>query len=86
MAAGRSQGGKAKSNVNRARKRLPSDLQDVAGVILKAIHDVEAGTLETPKATALATLARAYVALYDAGLVDQRIKDLEALIAERTGT
>lgn len=79
-------GGQGKSNVNRARKRLPSDLQDVAGIILKALRDVEAGDLAPAQASAMSGLARAYCAVYESGLVDQRIKDLEALIAERTGT
>lgn len=45
--------------------------------------DVESGDLETQRANALATLARAYVSVYEAGLVEAWITELEAKIAGR---
>jgi hypothetical protein len=47
-------------------------------LLLQAIHDVKAGDLEVTKATAIASLTRAYVAVYESGLVESRLKEIEA--------
>lgn len=82
-AAGRYKGGKGKANAVRARKAIPTTLRDVSDVLLQAIRDVESGELDTSKATALATLSRAYVAVYEAGLVEAKIKELEDRIGAK---
>ncbi len=66
-----------------SRKAIPADLRDVSDVLLQAIQDVESGELGTSKATALATLSRAYVAVYEAGLVESKIQELEDRIAAK---
>lgn len=66
-----------------SRKAIPADLRDVSDVLLQAIQDVESGELDTSKATALATLSRAYVAVYEAGLVEIKIQELEDRIAAK---
>ncbi len=83
VAAGRLKGGRGKANAVRARKAIPADLRDVSDVLLQAIRDVESGELYTPKATALATLSRAYVAVYEAGLIESKIQELEDRIAAK---
>lgn len=85
-AEGRLRGGKGKSSAARARKAIPADLRDVADVLLQAIRDVESGALPEGKASALATLSRAYVAVYEAGLVESKIADIERKISERAAS
>lgn len=80
VAEGRYNGGKGKSNAARARKAIPADLRDVGDLLLQAIHDVKTGDLDVGKATAMASLTRAYVTVYEAGLVESRLKDIEARI------
>ncbi len=61
----RKRGGAGRSHVNRARKSI-GDLRNLAGLqatLLQAIEDVKTGALEPPMATAIATLARALVAV-----------------------
>ena len=82
-ANGRYKGGKGKGSAVRARKTIPADLGDVSDVLLQAIRDVESGELDTSKATALATLSRAYVAVYEAGLIESKIQELEDRIAAK---
>jgi hypothetical protein len=86
VAQGRINGGKGKSNARRARKAIPSDLRDVADLLLQAIRDTESGDLETSRASALASLSRAYVAVYEAGLIESKIADIERRIAERVAS
>lgn len=75
---GSQKGGKGKSNTARARKAISADLRDVGDLLLQEINDVKTSDLEVTKATAMATLTRAYVAVYEAGLVDAKLKELEA--------
>lgn len=84
IAAGRHKGGKGKSNAARARKAILQDLRDVSDVLLQSIRETESGAMSPGKATALATLARAYVAVHEAGLIDSRIDAIEKKIMERT--
>ena len=85
-AQGRRTGGKERSNIRRARRAIPEDLQDVANVLLEAIYAVRAGTLESSAASALSSLARSYVAVYESGLVESKIADIERRIAERVAS
>jgi hypothetical protein len=78
----RRQGGREKSNIRRAAKRIPEDLQDVKWALLRAVEGVEAGTLEPARAQALASLTRALVTLYEVSEFEQRLGDLEAQAAE----
>lgn len=79
-------GGRNKANAVRAQKAIPADLRDVSDVLLHAIRDVESGDLDTSKASALATLSRAYVAVYEAGLIESRIREIEARIDAKTAS
>lgn len=83
VAQGRYNGGKGKSNAARARKAILADLRDIGDLLLQAIHAVKTGVLDVSKAGAIATLTRAYVAVYEAGLVDSRLKELEGRLEAR---
>src|SRR5687767_619883 len=59
-------GGASRSNAERARRKLAGDLRDLAGVkamLLEAMQATKDGTLEPGVLTALATAARAVVAV-----------------------
>lgn len=71
-------------NAVRAQIAIPANFRDVSDVLLQAIRDVESCELDTSKATALVTLSRAYVAVYEAGLIESKIQELEDRIAART--
>lgn len=65
LAEYRKRGGAGRSNASRARKQI-ADLRNMPGVqttLLQAIDDLKTGKLEPPVATAIATLARALVAV-----------------------
>ena len=70
-------GGTARSNANRARSRLPSDLQAIATALMKAVEDVQADKLPPSRATAIASLASAYIRLYETGTLSVRLQDIE---------
>lgn len=77
------QGGKNKANAVRARKAIPEDLRDVGDLLLAAIADVQAGTLETGRGNAVANLARAYVSVFQYGDVERRFAEIEAKLREK---
>jgi hypothetical protein len=86
LAEWRRQGGHARSNVNRARKRLKGGLRDFAdlqGLLFEAVRKVEAGSLEPGPANAMANLARACAALAGLASFEERLSALEAQFAER---
>ena len=76
-------GGKGKSKAARARKAIPEDLRDVGDLLLQAINEVKTGDLEPTKATAMAPLTWAYVTVYEAGLVESKLKDIEARLDQK---
>lgn len=68
-------GGKAKSNIARARKQLRGDIRDIADVqarLVAAMDRVEKGDMEAGPANAMANLARAIVTV--AGVADFEIQ------------
>jgi hypothetical protein len=77
----RQRGGEGRSSLQRASKRLPKTLRDVQDALLRALSAVEAGDMEPPKAQALSSLARAVVAVNQAGDIERRITALEAAVA-----
>ena len=83
MRAGRTEGGRQKSNVNRARRALPSDLQALADRLVKAMDAVESGDMAAATAHALAALIGRYVDVVQAGTVavklDEMVERLEAV-------
>ena len=88
-AEGRRRGGQNKGARIRAAKRLPSDVlstDDLRGVLGKTLKDVISGDLEPAVGNAAASIARAYVAVTEAGAVETlqaQVDELRALIARR---
>ena len=78
QATWRAKGGAQSSNASRARKALPKDLQDVHGALLRALQGLEDGTLRPQTAQAMASVARALVALQEAGALERATAALEA--------
>ena len=82
-------GGANKSNASRARKQLPAglltvdELRGTLGLTIKRVID---GELEPSIGNSVAALARAYVAVTEAGAVEdlqRRLDELEALATGR---
>lgn len=82
-ARGRADGGRGKSFASRARKAIPADLRDISDGLLEAFRDVQTEKITPGQAAALSGLARAYVAVYEAGLVQTEIAELRAAMAGR---
>lgn len=78
-------GGKAKSNANRLRKRVPESLGGVETVLHRALAGLEDGTLEPSRAGAMASVARALIALHEPSELERRLTDLERVAEERRG-
>jgi hypothetical protein len=71
----RRKGGRGKSNVRRAAKRLPEDLHDVQLVLLRTLQGIEDGTLEPKRAQALAAVARAFCTVHEKGELERRLAE-----------
>ena len=72
-AEGRRKGGQNKSARVRAAKSLPNDVlstDDLRGMLGKTLKDVIGGELEPAVGNAAASIARAYVAVTEAGAVE----------------
>ena len=81
MAEARRKGGQAKSNRARARKQLaataltPAELEGVLGL---TITQVLSGAKPPGVGSAIAALARASIAIREAGEIEERLAALEA--------
>ncbi len=73
-------GGRNSARLARAVAKLPPDLRHVYDRLAQALDDLQAGTLEPGRATAMAAVARAIVAVLDAAASLERIADLEDLL------
>ena len=82
----RRRGGQGRSHLSRAGKRIPKTHRDVQEALLRALAAVEAGELEPARATALATLARAFLAVAEAGELEARLTELERRAEAAAGT
>ncbi len=82
----RRRGGQGRSHLSRAGKRAPKTHRDVQEALLRAMAGVEAGELEPARATALATLARAFLAVAEAGELEARLTELERRAEAAAGT
>lgn len=70
-------GGHNKSTERRTYKRLPSDLRGALDTLYRTLAGLEAGDVEPAKATAIATVSRAIVTVYEAGLIETKVRELE---------
>jgi hypothetical protein len=81
-------GGRNRSNEARAKKALAGDLRDMAGVkasLLSALAKVERGGLDPAQASAMATLARAIVAVSGVADFEGQLAEMRQEIAELAG-
>lgn len=85
--AARRRGGAHKSNQARARRRLPDGIlsvDEVRGLLGKALKDVLTGQLDAGPANAAAAIARSLLAANEAAAVERlevRLAELERLAA-----
>lgn len=88
--AARQAGGAARSTSARVRRLMPPHITAVFDQLEAALHDVLTGTLPPPQANAAANVARAMLAAYTAGEVEEQLRllqaKLERLEAPPTGT
>lgn len=87
VAAGRVQGGRAKSNANRATKQLPKSVltaTEFQGLVCVVATGVVAGKLPPGVGAAVASLARAYKDLAEVGRLEDQVAELEALVRGRS--
>ena len=75
-----SRGGQARSSSARARKQFPATIApaEVEDILAWTLQAVIAGRIEPGVATAAASVARAIVAVREAGEVQERLAALEA--------
>jgi hypothetical protein len=81
-------GGANKSNKARASRDLADaglTMPEVGGLLSGALKKVADGTMEPGVGTALATLARAIVAVQEAGALEDRLSQLEVRAGLGTG-
>jgi hypothetical protein len=81
----RRRGGQNKATARRAERLIPSRLVPTFAKIETALDDVLNGRLDPKNATAAAALARALVAVLQAGEVEARLRDLEGRGDEPAG-
>jgi len=63
---------------------MPQNLRDTLDMLYRVMAAVEAGDMELARASAIAAASRARVVVYEAGLVDAKISEIERKIAERS--
>lgn len=83
--AERAAGGEARSNKRRARKLLldarmcPAEIE---GLLSRGMVQVATGKMTPGMLSAIAAGARAYVAVHEAGAVEERLSSIEAALAQ----
>jgi hypothetical protein len=81
--AGREAGGRERSNARRAFRRLPTDIRSTLDVVFETLEGVREGSILPAQAQAIASLSRAIVSLWEAGTVEQALRDLEEKLDQR---
>lgn len=76
--AARAKGGRQRATAARAEKLVPAVLRPVLLTLLQTLQGAKVGTLDPRQATAVASVARAIVAVYTAGTLEERLQALEA--------
>jgi hypothetical protein len=75
-------GGRNRSNVERAVKRIPADMRQMQNRLYEAFAAVESGAMTATTAGALSTLARAICDVYETGVLQLEIEELKRKLAE----
>ena len=83
-AEARSRGGRNRARVVRLGRLVPPRLLSVFDLLEEALAQVQDGSLDPPRATAMASLAGALIKTLTAGEVEQRVRQLEGRFREDT--
>lgn len=75
--AARARGGKGRARLARAERLVPSTLRPLLASLLAAVDETRQGTLDPRTASAMAALAGAICRVYQAGVVEQQLADLQ---------
>jgi hypothetical protein len=81
----RARGGKGRSNVNRAIRLLPSRLAPLVvklEAVFDELHETSGAARTAREAVALASIAVAICKVFDAGMFEERLRDIERRQAE----
>lgn len=81
----RRRGGRNSSKKARADKLLPLRLRPVLDRLETALAEVHEGTLDPRYGGSMASLANAIVKLYESGILEERLTDLEGRIGGENG-
>ena len=73
----RAKGGKNSARAARLRGLVPPRLMPVYDILESALEEVHGGKLESKQAQAMASLARAMVAVLTSGELEERVRGLE---------
>ena len=79
----RSQGGKAKSNIERAYSRFPEGLRPVVDGLLQAFEQTHKEELNPRAATAMASVASSLIRVAEYALVTERLEAIESELRSR---
>ena len=82
--AARRRGGRGKARIARVERLVPGTLRPVLTLLLTTLTETHAGTITPAQAGALSAVAGAIVKVYQAGVVEDRLAELEAQIATLT--
>lgn len=81
--AARRRGGHNSAKLVRLHRLVPPRLLPVYAALEAALSEVHSKTLDPKQATAMAAIARAMVAVLQAGEVEERVREIEAALARR---
>ena len=81
---GRRKGGRGKARFARVGRLVPGTLRPVLALLLTTLEETHRGDLDPKVAGALAAVAGAIVKVYQAGVVEDRLAELEGQIATLT--
>lgn len=79
----RSQGGKAKSNIERAYSRFPEGLRPVVDGLLQAFEETHKAELNPRAATAMASVASSLIRVAEFALLNERLEAIESELRSR---
>ena len=79
----RVQGGQHSRRGTKSLRLLPVRLRPLVDLLMQAVDEVYAGTLDTKQATAMAALAGAVCRVFTTGELEERTRELERLVQEQ---
>ena len=80
----RSKGGKHSARASRIDKLMPPRLKPVYALLERSMAEVYKGNLKPATGTALAAIARACVAVLEAGELEERVRDMETKLQDNS--